>query len=137
VTIRVSDYNLPDENRYSKDDEWVRADGNHFVVGITDFAQQQLGDVVFIELPEVGSHFEANQTFGVIESVKAVSDLYCPIAGEIVDVNGDLEDAPESVNEDCYGAGWLIRIAPADASASKDLMDASAYRAHVDGRSED
>jgi glycine cleavage system H protein len=133
----VSDFDLPDENRYTRDDEWVRPDGDHFAVGVTDYAQQQLGDIVFVELPEVGSHYEAGQAFGVIESVKAVSDLCAPIGGEIVAVNGDLEAVPESVNEDCYGAGWLITINPANASEAEALMDAKAYRAYIEERSDD
>jgi len=133
----VADYNLPEENRYSKDDEWIRLEDDRFVVGVTDYAQQQLGDVVFVELPDVGSRYEVGQAYGVIESAKAVSDLYSPISGEIVEVNGDLEEAPESVNEDCYGVGWLIKISPDDPSAGKALMDASAYLAYIDERSDD
>lgn len=128
----MADYELPETNRYSEDDEWVReAEGGLYRVGISDYAQQQLGDVVFVEFPEVGAKFDAGQAFGVIESVKAVSDLFIPIGGEIVEVNAALEEAPETVNEDCYGAGWLVAIRPQDATQVDSLMDASAYAKHI------
>lgn len=134
----MPEFSLPDENRYSQDDEWVREsdDGLHRV-GITDYAQQQLGDVVFVELPEPGSKFQAGQAFGVIESVKAVSDLCMPVSGEIVEVNAELEDAPEVVNEDCYAGGWLVGIRIDDAAQFAGLMDAKAYGEHVASRSDD
>ena len=128
----MADYELPEANRYSQDDEWVReVEGGLYRVGITDYAQQQLGDVVFVEFPAVGAKFDSGQAFGVIESVKAVSDLFIPIGGEIIEVNTALEDAPETVNEDCYGAGWLVAIRPQDAAQVDALMDSSAYAAHV------
>ena len=128
----MPDYDLPETNRYSRDDEWVReADPGLYRVGISDYAQQQLGDVVFVELPEVGAKFDSGQAFGVIESVKAVSDLFIPIGGEIIEVNHALEDAPEIVNEDCYGAGWLVTIRPHDPAQVDALMDTSAYSAHI------
>ncbi len=134
----MSDFNLPEENRYSQDDEWVRESGDGlYRVGVTDFAQQQLGDVVFVELPEPGSKFQAGQAFGVIESVKAVSDLCIPLGGEIVEVNSELEDAPEAVNEDCYQAGWLIGIRVDDATQLDSLMNAQAYAEHIASRSTD
>ncbi|MCS5635124.1 MAG: glycine cleavage system protein GcvH [Myxococcota bacterium] len=124
----MSDYELPEENRYSGDDEWVReTDSGVFRIGISDYAQQQLGDVVFVELPAPGAKFDTGQAFGVIESVKAVSDLCMPMGGEIVEVNSALEDAPETVNEDCYGEGWLIAVRPLDVSGLDALMDAAAY----------
>ncbi|MHA7837978.1 MAG: glycine cleavage system protein GcvH, partial [bacterium] len=92
----MADYDIPDELRYTQDDEWVRKEGDHVVIGVTDFAQSQLGDVVFVELPEIGSTTEAGATFGTIESVKAVSDLFAPLAGEVISVNEALEDAPET-----------------------------------------
>ncbi len=124
----MSDYDLPEENRYSSDDEWVRETRSGlFRIGISDYAQQQLGDVVFVELPDPGAKFDTGQAFGVIESVKAVSDLCMPIAGEIIEINSALEDAPETVNEDCYGEGWLIAVRPLELSDLDALMDASAY----------
>ncbi len=128
----MADYNIPVENRYSKHDEWVRQDEDGcFVIGVTDYAQQQLGDVVFVEVPEPGSRFEVEDSFGVIESVKAVSDLFAPIAGEIVRVNETLEDVPESVNEDCYGAAWIIVIRSTNENPLADLMDATAYQQYI------
>ena len=131
----LADYNLPDENRYSQDDEWViKLEENEFRVGISDFAQQELGDVVFIDLPSPGTTVEAGRPFGVIESVKAVSDLVSPLTGEITTVNESLADAPETVNEDCYGEGWLITIKATGTSDFDGLMDGSAYLAHIQAR---
>lgn len=127
----MADYDIPDELRYTQDDEWVRQEGDHVVIGVTDFAQSQLGDVVFVELPEIGSTTEAGATFGTIESVKAVSDLFAPLAGEVISVNEALEDAPETINEACYGDGWLITLRPADESELDGLLDAEAYQRSV------
>ena len=133
----MPDYTIPEENRYSRDDEWVReSEQGLYTVGITDYAQQQLGDVVFVELPEAGAKFDAGQAFGVIESVKAVSDLCIPVGGEIIAVNPSLEDAPETVNEDCYQAGWLITLRPNDPGQFDALMDAAAYTTHVAERTD-
>ncbi|MCC6640405.1 MAG: glycine cleavage system protein GcvH [Deltaproteobacteria bacterium] len=132
----MADYEIPANLRFSKEDEWVRAENGRVTVGITDFAQGQLGDIVFVELPEVGRTIEKGEPFGVIESVKAVSDLYAPISGEIVEVNADLAERPEVVNEDCYGDGWMIAIAPEDESELEALYDASAYAEHVRSRKE-
>jgi glycine cleavage system H protein len=132
----LADYDIPKDLRYSNEDEWVRNEGNRAVVGVTDYAQEQLGDIVFIELPEVGTAVAKGETFGVIESVKAVSDLYAPISGEIVAVNGELEDHPEVVNEDCYGEGWIIAIGGASDADFDSLLDADAYHQHVEERSE-
>ncbi len=126
----MSEFEAPKELRYSKEDEWVRTEGDHFVVGVSDFAQQQLGDVVFVELPEIGAEFAAGDSFGTIESVKAVSDLFCPISGRITEVNGELEDAPEIVNSAPYGAGWIIKIEPTAADPLADLLDADGYVAY-------
>ena len=106
----MADTEIPGDLRYSREDEWARLEDGRVFIGVTDYAQQQLGDVVFVELPEVGSSYQVGQPFGVIESVKAVSDLFSPIAGEVIEVNGELEDAPEKVNEECYGGGWLIAL---------------------------
>ncbi len=122
---------VPAELRYTKDHEWIRVEGDRGTVGITDFAQDALGDVVFVELPAVGATLEAGQTFGVVESNKTVSDLFAPVAGEVVEVNEALRSKPELVNQEPYGAGWMIRIATTNAAASA-LLDASAYRAHVE-----
>lgn len=130
----MSDTSIPDSLRYTKDDEWVRSEGDEVVVGVTDFAQSQLGDIVFVELPAVGATTEAGVAFGTIESVKAVSDLFAPISGEVVAINEALADKPELVNESCYGAGWLIRLRPAKTAELASLLDATAYRASVESR---
>jgi glycine cleavage system H protein len=122
---------FPDDLRYTKDHEWIRIDGNDGVVGITDFAQDALGDVVFVELPAIGTELAEGQAFGVVESNKTVSDLFAPIAGRVVAVNQELRDDPERVNRDPYGDGWMIRLAVGKADA-KHLMDAAAYRATVE-----
>ena len=127
----MSDYDFPEELRYSPQDEWARREGDVVTVGITDFAQQQLGDVVFVELPEAGGSVTQNETFGVIESVKAVSDLYSPISGEILEINAALADKPELVNESCYGEGFLLKVRLADEGELDALLDASGYAANV------
>jgi glycine cleavage system H protein len=133
----VAEYEIPGELRYTVDDEWVRVEGDRVTVGVTDYAQQQLGDVVYVELPDVGASVEKGEPFGVIESVKAVSDLYAPVSGEVVEVNRDLAEHPEHVNEDCYGDGWMIAIAFEEASEVEALLDAAAYRKHVQERSQE
>jgi glycine cleavage system H protein len=132
----VADYDIPDDLRYSREDEWARSEDGRVVVGITDYAQQQLGDIVFVELPAVGTSVSQGDSFGVVESVKAVSDLYAPVAGEVIEVNADLADSPEVVNEDCYGDGWLLAIRPEDEEEVESLLDAEAYRKHIRDRSE-
>ncbi len=122
---------LPPELRYSTEDEWARRSGNRVVIGITDFAQDQLGDIVYVELPEVGRNLEAGEPFGVIESVKAVSDLFAPVSGEVVEVNGDLANQPEVINEDCYGEGWMLAIELSDPETFDKLLDADGYRSNV------
>jgi glycine cleavage system H protein len=118
---------VPTDRRYTKDHEWVRLDGDTATVGITDYAAGQLGDVVFVELPDVGRALTQHATFGVVESVKAVSDLYAPIAGEVRATNGELGKAPELVNQDPYEAGWMIRVSVADPGELERLLDATAY----------
>ena len=120
--------NVPEDLRYSKDHEWARLEGDRVRVGITDYAQDALGDVVFIELPEVGSTVKVDESFSEVESTKSVSDVYAPLAGTIVEINTDLADAPERINEDPYGDGWICLIEPADAAAYESLLDAAAYR---------
>ena len=116
--------NVPEELHYSKDHEWVRVEGDVTTIGITDHAQDELGDVVFVELPEVGATFDAGEAFGAVESVKAVSDLYAPVGGEVLEVNGALEDAPEKINEDPYGDGWILKLR---AGGEGDLLSAQEY----------
>jgi glycine cleavage system H protein len=123
---------VPDDLRYTKDHEWLRVAGGQGTVGITDFAQDALGDVVFVELPAVGSALGQGQTFGVVESNKTVSDLFAPVAGTVVAVNEELRTRPELVNQDPYGAGWMIRLAVPSAVDGPELLDAVAYRAHVE-----
>ncbi len=123
---------FPDALRYTKEHEWVRHDGNEGLVGITDFAQDQLGDVVFVELPAVGKELKQGQTFGVVESNKTVSDLYAPLSGRVVAVNEALRDAPENVNRDPYGDGWMIRLAIARPGEVDALLDAARYQALVE-----
>ncbi|HEX8917794.1 MAG TPA: glycine cleavage system protein GcvH [Chloroflexota bacterium] len=118
---------LPDDLRYTETDEWVRREGDTVVCGITAFAAEQLGDVVYLQLPEPGKEYSQKEPFGEIESVKAVSDLNCPLAGEVSEVNTDLDQNPALVNEDPYGKGWIARIRPVDPSAYDDLLDADAY----------
>jgi glycine cleavage system H protein len=117
----------PDDLRYSKEHEWVRADGAQATIGITSFAADELGDIVFVELPEVGAQLSQYGTFGVIESVKAVSDLYAPISGEVVEVNEALRDNPELVNNDPFGEGWIAKVTLTQATELDGLMDAAAY----------
>jgi glycine cleavage system H protein len=131
----VADYEIPDDLLYTREDEWVRGEGDRFLVGISDYAQQQLGDIVFVELPAVGSEIIQGQVFGVIESVKAVSDLYAPISGRVLEVNAELADRPELVNQDCYGDGWIL-IVDMRGEKPSDLLDAAAYLKHVEERSE-
>jgi glycine cleavage system H protein len=122
---------VPPELRYSKDHEWVRVEGDRVRVGITDYAQDALGDVVFVELPDVGTEVAADASVSEVESTKSVSDVYAPIAGTIAEVNEALTDKPELVNEDPYGDGWLFVLAPADLSAVDGLLDAEAYTALI------
>ncbi|MCY3800860.1 MAG: glycine cleavage system protein GcvH [Chloroflexi bacterium] len=121
----------PDDLRYSKEHEWVRLDGDEATVGITDYAQEELGDIVYVELPEEGEEFKLSDSFAIVESVKAASDVYSPLSGEVVAVNTELVDKPELVNEDPYGAGWMIRLRPGDASEMDDLLDAAGYEALI------
>ncbi|HPW45233.1 MAG TPA: glycine cleavage system protein GcvH [bacterium] len=123
--------NIPDDLKYTKEHEWVKLEGKTATIGITDYAQEQLGDVVYVELPEEGEELAKDDTFGSIESVKAVSDCYSPLSGTINDVNSLLADSPEVLNEDCYGEGWLIKIKVADPSDLDDMMDHEEYKAFV------
>ncbi len=120
----------PADLKYTKDHEWVRVDGDTGTVGITNFAQQQLGDVVYVDLPDVGTKLTTGQTFGTIESVKAVSELYAPVSGEVIDVNTALKDKPEEVNAKPHDS-WMIKVRLANAAEASGLMDAAAYQAHT------
>ena len=128
--------NIPDDLHYSKDHEWVRVEGNVAVVGITDYAQDSLGDVVYVELPKTGDSFAANESFGSVESVKAVSEVFCPISGDIASVNESLNDAPEKVNEDPYGEGWMIRIEMSHPGEVDSLLTAAEYEDFTKGETE-
>ena len=118
---------VPTDLRYTKDHEWVRVDGDTATIGVTDFAASQLGDVVFVDLPAAGKAVEQFATFGVVESVKAVSDLYAPVSGEVTEVNGELGGNPELVNSDPFGAGWMIKVKLGDAAQVGELLDAAGY----------
>jgi len=123
--------NVPADLRYSKDHEWIRIEGDHAYIGITDFAQGELGDIVFVDIPTEGETLDAEEVFGSVEAVKTVSDLYLPMAGEVVEVNADLDGNPEVVNSDPNGAGWMVKIKVTDASQADQLMDAEAYAALI------
>ncbi len=125
--------NIPDDLRYSSDHEWVRRDGDIVTIGITDYAQDSLGDVVFVELPDVGTDVAANDSFTEVESTKSVSDIYAPVAGTISEINDQLEDQPELLNADPYGEGWICRITMSDTSQFDGLLDAAGYRALTEG----
>ena len=123
----------PDDFYYTKNHEWIQVKGDKATVGITDFAQKQLGDVVYVELPKVGKKLEFHQSMGVIESVKAVSDVYSPVSGEVIEVNKGLDDSPELVNQDPHGKGWFIRLKIKDETELEKLMTASEYEGFIEG----
>jgi glycine cleavage system H protein len=129
----ISELNLPADVRYSKDHEWARPEGDLFVVGINDYAQDQLGDIVFAELPEPGSTFGQGDEFGTVESVKAVSELYMPLGGEVVEINSTLEDNPELINNEPYAGGWMLKVKPSDPGEFDMLLDREAYLATLKG----
>jgi glycine cleavage system H protein len=123
---------LPEDLKYTREHEWVSIDGSVATIGITDHAQEQLGDVVFVELPAVGDRVEKSDAFGVVESTKAVSDVYAPISGEVTEVNDDLPDNPELINEDPYGDGWMVKVQIGDTADLDDLMTADEYRKFIE-----
>lgn len=125
--------NIPDDLRYSSDHEWARRDGDTVTIGITDYAQDSLGDVVFVELPEVGTAVDANESFTEVESTKSVSDIYAPVAGTVASVNDQLDDQPELLNSDPYGEGWICTITMSDPDEYDGLLDAPGYRALTEG----
>jgi glycine cleavage system H protein len=128
--------NIPENLHYSKDHEWVRIEGDTGVIGITDHAQHQLGDVVYVELPKVGDSFDAHEVFGSVESVKAVSELYCPVSGEVTEVNESLQDDPEKVNTDPYEGAWMIRLRLKTAGEVDKLMNAAEYEDYTKAETE-
>lgn len=125
--------NVPEGLRYSKEHEWVRVDGDTAVIGITDYAQDALGDVVYVDPPEVGSDLTAGDSFGEVESTKSVSELYAPISGSVASTNPDLEGEPEKINADPYGEGWICTVTMTDPAELDALLDAAAYQAFIDG----
>lgn len=125
--------NVPEGLRYTKDHEWAKLEGSRARIGITDHAQTELTDVVYVELPKVGKKVKRGEVLGVVESVKAVSEIFAPVAGTVVDVNASLDEHPETVNKDPYGGGWFVVLEVADPAEARGLMDAAAYRALVDG----
>jgi glycine cleavage system H protein len=129
----VAGVNTPEDLRYTSDHEWVRREGDQVRIGITDYAQDALGDVVFVQVPTAGTKVTAGESFSEVESTKSVSDIYAPVTGEVVEVNDDLADAPERLNDDPYGEGWICVIAMSDASEFDTLLDAAAYRALIEG----
>ncbi|MBO3700813.1 glycine cleavage system protein GcvH [Roseivirga sp. E12] len=125
--------NIPAELKYTDDHEWIKVEGDVATVGITDFAQGELGDIVYVEIETEGETIDASEVFGTVEAVKTVSDLFMPLSGEIIEVNGDLEDSPEKVNEAPYEDGWMIKIKLSDTSEVENLMTADSYKAHIGG----
>ena len=123
--------NIPTDLKYTQDHEWLRQADDLLVVGLTDFAQSELGDIIFVEFPDIGDTFDQGATFGTVEAVKTVADLFMPVTGEVVEVNQSLDDDPEQVNADAYNAGWLIKIRPGDPAQLDALMDAQAYKDHI------
>jgi glycine cleavage system H protein len=123
--------NIPEELKYSEEHEWVRQEGEFVWVGISDYAQSELGDVVYVDLPSIGDHFKQNDPFGSIEAVKAASDLFCPLSGEVVEVNTAVTDSPETINKDPYGDGWMIKLKIDDMEDLSSLMDAAEYQSHI------
>ena len=128
---------FPKELRYSREHEWVAVEENIATIGITDYAQDQLGDIVYVELPEVGAQVTKDEAFGVVESVKAVSDIYAPVSGTVTEVNVGLPDSPETINEDPYGDAWMIRVEMSDPDELEDLMKAAEYKKFVEEEKEE
>ena len=123
--------NTPNDIKYTKEHEWVSLDGETATIGITDYAQSQLGDIVFVEFPDINSEINQNETFGVIEAVKTVADLFAPVSGEIIEVNSSLEDSPNFINSDPYGSGWIIKIKINDSNEYNGLMSSDDYEQHI------
>lgn len=130
----MGDWTVQADRKYTNSDEWFAVSGDIVTIGITDYAQDQLNDIVFVEFRDEGEAIDAGESFGEVESVKAAAELYTAVAGEIIEVNRDLEEAPEVINADPFGAGWMVKLRAADVSALDDLMDAAAYAAYCDSR---
>lgn len=130
----MAETKVPDDLKYTENDEWIRVEGDTGTIGITDFAQDQLNDLVYVEFKDVGTTLTAGESFGEVESVKAASDVYTPVAGEITEVNEELEGEPEIINTDPYGEGWLIKIKITDDAALAGLMDAAKYKEYLESR---
>lgn len=124
--------NFPESLKYTKDHEWAKIEGDLVVIGVTDFAQRELGDIVFVEVETIEEELEQGDTFGIIEAVKTVSDLFMPISGTVIELNPALEDAPEKINEDPYGEGWLIKVKPVNMADLEKLMDVESYKKEVE-----
>ncbi|MFN8309491.1 MAG: glycine cleavage system protein GcvH [Chitinophagales bacterium] len=123
--------NFPDDLKYSKEHEWVRVEGDHAIIGITDFAQKELGDIVYVDINTIGDSISKDQVFGTVEAVKTVSDLFMPVSGKVLEMNKGLDSQPEAVNSDPYGAGWIIKIEVSNKSELDQLMDSAAYKKHI------
>jgi glycine cleavage system H protein len=130
----MGNWKTPADLKYTKNDEWLRIEGDTGIIGLTDYAQEQLNDIVYVELPNVGAAFKQGESFGVVESVKAASDVYVPVGGAVTEANGALEDEPELINTDPYGKAWLIKIKLTNPAEADSLMDAAAYAAYCDNR---
>ena len=127
---------FPNDLKYSKTHEWVRVEGQEAVIGVSGFAAEELGDIVYVELPEEGEEIEKDTAFGVVESVKATADLYAPVSGRVIEINSPLQDSPQVVNEDCYGDGWLLRVALKEPNEVDELLTAAAYAEFVEEQKE-
>jgi glycine cleavage system H protein len=127
----------PPDYRYTKDHEWVKVEGSSATIGITDYAQHELGDVVFAELPKVGARLKSGESFGTVESVKAVSDVFAPVSGEITEINSALVDSPETINRDPHGSAWLVKMRLTDPQEVSGLMDASSYETYIAGQAKE
>jgi glycine cleavage system H protein len=130
----MANWKTPSDLKYTRNDEWIRIESGAATVGITDYAQDQLNDIVYVELPDVGAEYQKGDSFGVVESVKAASDIYLPAGGKITEVNSTLESQPELINTDPYGNGWLVKIQVANSADAADLMDAAAYTQYCETR---
>lgn len=123
---------FPKDLLFTEDHEYARVEGDVVIIGVSEYAQEQLGDITYIEMPQVGDSFKKGDSLGVIEAVKAASDIYSPVSGEVIEVNNDLEDTPELVNQDCYGKGWIVKLKMTNKSELSEMLDTEAYKSHVE-----